>query len=107
MIAAESPGYLKSVLDVDVKAHSDVEALLTLNKKPTKPNVVVTAKEIKLKKEVHFQTDSAAILPDSMGILEEIADVLSNRPDIPSVEIQGHTDNSGTPEYNLRLSGSR
>src|SRR6185436_14754703 len=72
-----------------------------------KANVVVTAKEIKLKKEVHFQTDSAEILPDSMGILEEIADVLSNRPDISSLEIQGHTDNSGTPEYNLKLSGAR
>ncbi|HVU03303.1 MAG TPA: carboxypeptidase regulatory-like domain-containing protein [Polyangiaceae bacterium] len=106
-ILAEAPGYLKSVISVEVKAHTDVEAELQLNKKPAKPNVVVTAKEIKLKREVHFQHDSAEILPDSMGILEETADVLSNRPDLSSIEIQGHTDDSGTPEYNQKLSASR
>jgi outer membrane protein OmpA-like peptidoglycan-associated protein len=106
-ISAEAPGYLRSVIDVEVKAHGDVVAQLLLNKRPAKSNVVVTGREIKLKKEVHFQHDSSDILPDSMGILEEIADVLSSRPDIPSVEIQGHTDDSGTPDYNQKLSTQR
>jgi outer membrane protein OmpA-like peptidoglycan-associated protein len=69
--------------------------------------VVVTAKEIKLKKAVHFQTDSAEILPDSMAIIEELADVLRKNTSVKNVEIQGHTDDSGTPPHNLRLSNDR
>jgi outer membrane protein OmpA-like peptidoglycan-associated protein len=69
--------------------------------------VVVTDKELKLKKEVHFQHDSAQILPDSMGIIEEAADALRAHAEIGNVEVQGHTDDSGTPDYNLRLSGER
>jgi outer membrane protein OmpA-like peptidoglycan-associated protein len=106
-ITAEAPGYLRSVTEIDVEPRRDVSAQISLNKRPTQPNVVVTAKEIKLKKEVHFQHNSSEILPDSMAILEEIADVLRTHGEIASVEIQGHTDNSGTAPYNLRLSQDR
>ena len=106
-IAAEANGYLRAVVEIEVKARGDVSAQIAVTKRPQKPNVVVTDKELKLKKEVHFQNDSAEILPDSMGILEEAADALRGHPEIASVEIQGHTDDSGTPPYNLRLSSER
>ena len=106
-ISAEAPNYLRAVTEIDVKPRNDVVAQIALTKRPARPNVVVTDKELKLKKEVHFQHDSAEILPDSMGVLEEIADALRTHTDIASVEIQGHTDDSGTPEYNLRLSAER
>jgi outer membrane protein OmpA-like peptidoglycan-associated protein len=106
-IAAEAPSYLRAVVELEVKAHQDVAAQLTLTKRPRQPNVVVTDKEVKLKKAVHFQHDSAEILPDSMGIIEEAAEALRNHTEIASVEVQGHTDDSGTPAYNLRLSAER
>jgi outer membrane protein OmpA-like peptidoglycan-associated protein len=106
-IAAEAPNYLRSVTEIEVKPRVDTSAQLQLFKRPKKPNVVVTDKELKLKKEVHFQHDSAEILPDSGAILEEIADVLRTHTEITSIEIQGHTDDSGTPQYNQRLSGDR
>jgi outer membrane protein OmpA-like peptidoglycan-associated protein len=106
-IAADAPGYLRGVIELEVKPRADVTTQLPLNKRPKTPNVVVTDREVKLKKAVHFQHDSAEILPDSMSIIEEIADVLNTHSEIPSVEIQGHTDDSGTPPYNLRLSSER
>ena len=51
--------------------------------------------------------DSAEILPDSMFLLQEAAQILKERTDIGRVEVQGHTDNTGTPAYNKRLSGER
>lgn len=106
-ISVEAPSYLRSVVDLEVKAHADVATQVSLNKRPRQPNVVVTDKEVKLKKAVHFQHDSAELLPDSMGIIEEAADALASHTEIASIEVQGHTDDSGTPEYNQRLSAER
>lgn len=105
--AVDAPGYFTSVAEVNVKAREDAQARILLNKRPAKPNVVVSGKEIKLKQQVHFQHDSAEILPDSQAILEELAEVMVKRADIKSVEVQGHTDNTGEAGYNLRLSQSR
>jgi outer membrane protein OmpA-like peptidoglycan-associated protein len=69
--------------------------------------VEVGKTEIKIKQQVHFATDKALILGDSIGLLEEVADVLIHTPRIHKIEIQGHTDNTGTKEHNLQLSIDR
>jgi outer membrane protein OmpA-like peptidoglycan-associated protein len=105
--AVDAPGYFTAVAEVNVRAREEAPARMLLNKRPTQPNVVVAGKEIKLKKQVHFQHDSAEILPDSQAIIEELADLMSKRADIKNVEVQGHTDDTGAAAYNLRLSQSR
>jgi outer membrane protein OmpA-like peptidoglycan-associated protein len=106
-IIVDAPGYFPSSNEFSIKALEDTNARIMLNKRPDQPNVIVTGRELKLKKQVHFQHDSAEVLPDSMAILEEIADVLKTHAEIKSVEIQGHTDNQGSAPYNLKLSGDR
>lgn len=106
-IEAEAPNYLRGVIEVEVKSREEVSAQVALTKRPRQPNVVITPNELKLKKDVHFKTDSAEITPDSAGIIAEIADVLRTHPEIFAVEVQGHTDDQGPPDYNMQLSSAR
>ena len=55
---------------------------------------------------IQFETGKSVIKKQSYGILQEIAQVLIDNPTW-SVEIQGHTDNVGNSESNLKLSNDR
>lgn len=55
---------------------------------------------------VHFAFNQATLLPESDAALAKAAAVLGSRPQI-SAEVQGHTDNVGSDDYNLRLSNAR
>ena len=81
-ISVEADKYLSSALELTLEPRKDVSTSVSLYKKPAVPNVVVTKTEIKLKKEVHFLTGSAEILPDSMELLEEAADAIRTHTEI-------------------------
>jgi OmpA-OmpF porin, OOP family len=68
--------------------------------------IVVTAKEIRITQQIHFEFNKAKIRPESFPILDAIVDVLRDNPKI-TLEIQGHTDNVGSAGYNKKLSQSR
>jgi outer membrane protein OmpA-like peptidoglycan-associated protein len=106
-LIVDAPGYFTTTQEFSIKPLEDVPARMTLNKRPAVPNVLITSRELKLRQQVHFQHDSAEILPDSAAMLEEIADVLNTHPEIKGIEVQGHTDNQGNAPYNLKLSESR
>jgi flagellar motor protein MotB len=55
---------------------------------------------------IFFETNAYTILPESEPELEILTDFLRKNPSL-SVEIQGHTDNVGSAEYNLQLSEKR
>ncbi|MGH7438642.1 MAG: OmpA family protein, partial [Polyangiaceae bacterium] len=106
-LSVTADGYLAFVSPADVKVRQDSQVDILLRPTPKKPNVVVGAKEIAIKQQIQFALDSAVILPDSFGLLTEIADTLIRHTEIKRVEVQGHTDNSGTPEHNKTLSEQR
>ncbi len=106
-LRVEADGYLVLVVPADVKARQESAVDLALRPKPKQPKVTVTAKEITIKEQIQFALDSAVILPESFGILTEIADTVIRHPEIKRLEVQGHTDNSGTPEHNQLLSEQR
>lgn len=55
---------------------------------------------------ITFEFDSSGILPKSYYIIDEIYDAMYAQPRL-KLEIQGHTDNVGTVEYNQKLSEDR
>jgi OOP family OmpA-OmpF porin len=55
---------------------------------------------------ITFDTGKATIKDESMPIIEQMVELMQTSPDL-KVEIQGHTDNVGTPEANMKLSQER
>ena len=58
---------------------------------------------ITLPEGITFDTDSAVIKPQFFSYLNSLARNLINHPST-TVDVIGHTDNTGTPDYNLELS---
>jgi OOP family OmpA-OmpF porin len=55
---------------------------------------------------ITFDTDKAAIKPESESVLTEMARLLANNPTL-NVYVVGHTDNTGAYEHNMKLSQDR
>jgi outer membrane protein OmpA-like peptidoglycan-associated protein len=103
----EADGYLALTDKVEAKVRQDNTVDLLLHKRPKNANVAVGKGEIFIKQQIQFAVDSATILPESSGLLSEIADAMIKNPRIRRVEVQGHTDNTGTPDHNMQLSDER
>jgi outer membrane protein OmpA-like peptidoglycan-associated protein len=106
-LRVETDGYLVLVVPADVRARQENTVDLMLRPKPKQSKVAITSKEIAIREQIQFALDSALILPESFGILTEIADSAIRHPEIKRVEVQGHTDNTGSAEHNQQLSEQR
>jgi outer membrane protein OmpA-like peptidoglycan-associated protein len=63
--------------------------------------------EIKISEQFRFGTGSAELLSDNDLLLLAIASQLKKHPEITKVRVEGHTDNTGTPRANQKLSQER
>jgi outer membrane protein OmpA-like peptidoglycan-associated protein len=68
--------------------------------------VTVTRRKIEIQERIQFETGRARLLPESFPVLDDVARVLV---DVPSmrIRVEGHTDNQGSDDFNLELSGER
>jgi len=55
---------------------------------------------------IYFDTDKAAIKPESQPALEQIVEAMKRSPEL-KVHVVGHTDNTGSFKHNLSLSRAR
>lgn len=106
-ISVDATDYLAYVDKATVKVRQEVTFDAIIRHKPKAALVQVTDKEITIKQQIQFALDQDVILPESTPLLLEIADVLIKNPRIKRIEVQGHTDNTGTPEHNQDLSDRR
>lgn len=73
------------------------------------PNAKVQVRDgkVEIKEQVFFETNKAKIKSESNRLLNEVADLLVNNPQIGSIDIEGHTDDRGDDDYNKKLSQKR
>ncbi len=103
----EAEGYLLRVQPLEIAAREDTSLEVVLITKPRKPLARIAGKNIRIRRQVNFATDSAEILPSSDPLLSEVADLIVRNPHLELIEIQGHTDNRGGRAHNKTLSTER
>ncbi|MBX3271277.1 MAG: OmpA family protein [Sandaracinaceae bacterium] len=103
----ESETHLIRVETFEVRARQEATPVITLIARPRQSLVRVSGRQIVIRRQVNFATDSAEILADSNALLTEIADVIMRHPEVTRIEIQGHTDNRGSRQHNVDLSQRR
>jgi len=95
---------------------SDASALAITGTPPPEPEpepepepkrVEVRDNKIVINEKVQFEYDSAKILEVSHDLLNEVANVIRENPQIRKIEVQGHASAEGNDDYNLKLSDKR
>ncbi|WP_157231851.1 immunoglobulin-like domain-containing protein [Hyalangium minutum] len=69
--------------------------------------VVIQHDRIKINDTIYFNFDKATIQPRSFPLLNQVARVILEHPEIISVSVEGHTDGQGSADYNRGLSQRR
>ena len=69
--------------------------------------ISVTKDKIEIGETIFFELDSDVIQEQSHDLVNAIARVVLENPQIELIEIQGHTDSQGEDDYNLDLSDRR
>jgi outer membrane protein OmpA-like peptidoglycan-associated protein len=70
-------------------------------------DAVLEGDRIRIAKSIHYDTDKDEIRPESFPVLQAVANILRDHPEITQLTVEGHTDNQGSTEHNLRLSERR
>ena len=70
------------------------------------PRVKVGADRLELAAPVYFDVGKATIRPQSLPLLDEVAQSLDKNPRI-QLEVGVHSDERGAEEFNLRITGER
>jgi outer membrane protein OmpA-like peptidoglycan-associated protein len=101
-VTASAEEYETRVAEVEVV---DGEQTVKIQLSPTRTDL--QDDEIRILEKVLFETASAKIKPVSFQLLDEVAAVLIDRDEIRLLEVQGHADERGSSEFNLKLSTNR
>jgi OmpA-OmpF porin, OOP family len=89
--------------------------LIIVDEKPFKKSMTFGPAEMKAALDadgrvqlygILFDLDKATLQPDSIEQLQHLLILLNENPDL-SLEVQGHTDDQGSDDYNLELSSRR
>jgi len=71
------------------------------------PLVEIETQRLTLRDAIQFDFGKDTIKPESDRILQQIATLLSQNPDVKHIRVEGHTDNVGSRAYNVDLSQRR
>ena len=73
----------------------------------TRKRVRIDETQLRIDDKIYFETGLATIWYQSLPLLDEVALVLLDNPNLSKVEVRGHTDEIGQPGDNMTLSQMR
>lgn len=100
-LLAVSNGFTPQRLVVTVD--QDVERVITL----APSGLSIQDNRILLDDTIEFELDESVLLPESLGLLDEVAALLLATPSIELLRVEGHADEMGSSRYNHELSSAR
>jgi len=103
MVAAASFGTERR----DVDSAPDEDSLIVIEVDLAPAKVEVTRAEMVILEKILFEVGSASIDQASMGLIQELANNIVAHEGIRRLEIQGHTDSTGSSADNKNLSQAR
>lgn len=68
---------------------------------------VLKGKKIEIAEMVQFELNSSVIRAESFGLLDDVAKVMKDHPEVKKVAIEGHASADGDDNQNLLLSDAR
>lgn len=74
---------------------------------PGPDKIILTPSNIAIIDKIQFETGKADLKPVSFPVLDEVVKVLKSNPQIKEVDVEGHTDSTGTADINRKLSQGR
>lgn len=74
---------------------------------PDPEDVHIEGDHLVVDRHINFAFDSHEILEDSFELLDHVATLLKNHPEITKLHLIGHTDSAGGAELNRTLSEKR
>ncbi|HSC87349.1 MAG TPA: OmpA family protein, partial [Polyangiaceae bacterium] len=106
-LTAAAPGYMTTVMPINLDSRKRLEVHIVLNKRPKKATIEVGPSELKLAQPILFVENSAEVAADTMIVVEELATILKEQPKVKLVEIQVHSDDGGAASYARTLTQDR
>jgi outer membrane protein OmpA-like peptidoglycan-associated protein len=94
-ITISAPGYLKSVIHLNVEALQELDQRFPLAPVPTKPGIKLNKQQLDLTSPIVFAEGSAKLSRDALFTIQELAPFLDAHPEITHVEVQSHTADTG------------
>lgn len=102
-ILAEAEGYKGIKRPVTVIADKVEEIMFEMV--PAK--AVMKKDKIEIREVVYFETNKAIIKPESFALLDEVAEIMKDHPELTKIRVEGHTDSRGNNTANKTLSQNR
>ncbi len=98
-------GFESEDVNVNIKGGETTKVRTILREVAKK--VVIEKDKIKIMDKIHFASGKSEIRTDSFALLNRVADLISDHPEIKKVRIEGYTDSTGPSQLNLDLSQKR
>jgi OOP family OmpA-OmpF porin len=92
---------------VTFEGHDTLHITGTIVAKAPPARVEVKETKIAISDKIQFEYNKAVISQASFELMDEIAAVMKNHPELKKVRIEGHASADGNPRWNKKLSAAR